>query len=235
MTTSSRIPLALWPALLTLFHGCGATGFFSRLDEGVIEYSLSFPEYDPNGIMSGMLPERTLLTFRDNRQVAELSAGMGLFRTAMVTDDASRTLDYRMSMMGKRITANMRSRDLDVFVADSGMPTIIYTNDMDSIAGYPCRRAVAIFDRIDHPEIELWYTDRIALKDPNWYGPFAEVPGVLLRYEVVQYGMRMRLTAISVKPGNVDETKFAPSQDHDPVEPSVLHHEMAEVLGTFSM
>ncbi len=33
------------------------------------------------------------------------------------------------------------------------------------------------------------------MKDPNWFGPFAEVPGVLLRYEMVQYGIRMRLDA----------------------------------------
>lgn len=235
MIRSTPFPIALVPALLMLFHGCGTTGFFNRLDEGVIEYALTFPDYDPNGIMAGMLPERSQLTFREGRQLAELSAGMGLFRTAMVTDDEHRTLDYRMSMMGKRIAADMKARDLDVFVAESGKPTIIYTNDRDSIAGYPCRRAIAIFDRIDHPEIELWYTDRIDLKEPNWYNPFVEVPGVLLRYEVQHYGLRMRLTAISVKPGKVDAAKFAPSTEHQQVPPEVLHHEMAEVLGTFSM
>jgi hypothetical protein len=52
---------------------------------------------------------------------------------------------------------------------------------------------------------------------------------------MVQYGLRMRLDAVSIKPGKVDDSKFVRQTDHESVEPAVLHHEMTEVLGTFSM
>ena len=87
---------------------------------------------------------------------------------------------------------------------------------------------------IDQPEAEIWYTDAIKVKDPNWYGPYMNIPGMMLRYEIKQYGMRMRLDAISVTPGPVDEKKFAAKTDHDKVSPEVLHHELAEVLSTFT-
>ncbi len=219
----------------TLLAGCGSSFMDGRMDEGVIEYGLTFPDYDPNGIMSGMLPERTTLTFTDNKQVAELSAGMGIFRTSMVTDNTARAMDYHMSMMSRKIVAHMAPRDLELFNADRQKPTIIYTNDTDTIAGHPCRRAIAIFDEIDHPEIELWYTDRIQMKDPNWFGPFAEIPGVLLRYDLIQHGIRMRLEAISITPGPVDATKFMAKGEYLEVPADVLHQELAEVLGTFSM
>ena len=79
---------ALLIALFTgpFLSGCSNQLLQRKLAEGVIEYALSFPDYDPNGIMAGMLPERTTLTFADNNQVAELSAGMGIFRTTMVVD-----------------------------------------------------------------------------------------------------------------------------------------------------
>ena len=96
-------------------------------------------------------------------------------------------------------------------------------------------RAVAIFDGIDQPEIEIWYTDRIELKNPNWFGPFSDIPGVLLRYELVQNGVRMRLNALSVQAGKVDPAKFEVKQDFEKVPPTVLQHELAEVLGTFTM
>jgi|APTNR8051073442_1049403.scaffolds.fasta_scaffold01210_5 hypothetical protein len=218
-----------------LFHGCSSDLLDRRLAQGVIEYALSFPDYDPNGLMAGMLPERTTLTFADDKQVAELSAGMGIFRTTMVMDGVEKDLNYHLSMMSKKMVAHLRPNDLRLFNAEIGRPTIIFTDDRDTIAGYPCRRAVAVFDRIDHPETDLWYTDRIDLKNPNWASPFAEIPGVLLRYDLVQYGMRMRLDAISVTEAEVDLAKFQVKADFDPVQPEVLHHELAEVLGTFSM
>ncbi|MBL7950939.1 MAG: hypothetical protein JNM62_04410 [Flavobacteriales bacterium] len=218
-----------------LMSGCSSSLLDRKVAEGVIEYALSFPDYDPNGIMAGMLPERTTVSFADGKQVAELSAGMGIFRTTMVVDGVKKGLDYHLSMMSKKMVAHLQPRDRSLFNQDSGTPTIIYTNDVDTIAGYPCKRAIAIFDRIDQPETDLWYTDKIELQDPNWFGPFAEIPGVLLRYDLVQHGMRMRLDAISVQPREVDPAKFTVKDEFDQVQPEVLHHELAEVLGTFSM
>lgn len=217
------------------FSGCNSDLLDRRLGEGVIEYALSFPDYDPNGIMAGMLPERTTLSFSDDKQVAELSAGMGIFRTTMVVDGAKKGMDYHLSMMSKKMVAHLQPRDLGLFNQESGKPTIVFTEDLDTIAGYPCKRAIAIFDRIDFPETELWYTDKIELQNPNWFNPFAEIPGVLLRYDIVQHGMRMRLDAISVKPDDVDPSKFKVKEEFEKVQPEVLHHELAEVLGTFSM
>jgi GLPGLI family protein len=229
-------PFAPAIALMIMICGCGSSSFLNnRLEEGVIEYALSFPEYDPNGIMGGMLPERTTLSFNKDMQVAELSAGMGIFRTSMITNNKARAMDYHMSMMSRKIVARMQPRDLELFNTDREKPTIIYTQDTDTIAGYPCRLAIAIFDEIDHPEIELWYTDKIQMKDPNWFGPFSEIPGVLLRYDLIQHGIRMRLDAISITEGPVDPAKFKLKEEYQIVPPTTLHQELAEVLGTFSM
>jgi len=231
-TTKLLIITALAAPMLS---GCGSNLLESKVGEGVIEYALTFPDYDPNGIMAGMLPERTTVSFSDNMQVAELSAGMGIFRTTMVVDGVDKAIDYHLSLMGKKLVAHMLPRDMSVFNEENGTPTILYTQDMDTIAGYPCKRAIAVFNKIDQVEVDLWYTDRIKLKDPNWFGPFAEVPGVLLRYSVVQYGMRMQLDAISVSPGKVDPAKFKVKKEFEKVPAEVLHHELAEVLGTFTM
>jgi hypothetical protein len=229
-------PVLIIATLATpFFSGCSSHLLESRVAEGVIEYTLSFPDYDPNGIMAGMLPEHTTVSFAEGKQVAELSAGMGIFRTTMVVDGEKKGLDYHLSLMSKKMVAHLQPKDRSLFNQDSGTPTIIYTEDRDTIAGYPCKRAIAIFDRIEHPETDLWYTDKIDVQDPNWFSPFAEIPGVLLRYDLVQHGMRMRLDAISVQPGKVDPAKFNVKDEFEKVQPEVLHHELAEVLGTFSM
>ncbi len=230
---SKHLPYSIIAVSIVL-HGCGAGPFGSKLEEGTIEYALSFPDQDPNGLMGGMLPERTTLTFTSEKHVAELSAGMGIFRTAVITDNVAKAMDYHMSMMSRKIVAHLQPRDLENFV-DRERPTIIHTNDLDTIAGFPCRKAIAIFSDISRPEVELWYTDGICVREPNWFGPFAEVPGVLLRYEMIQHGMRMRLDAISVTKGPVDETKFIPKEEYQLVPATTLHNELAEVLDTFKM
>lgn len=226
-------PLAL--SSLLFCSGCGHDLLNRKVSEGSIEYALTFPEYDPNGLMANMLPEKTTMTFAPGKQVAELSAGMGVFRTSMVADNDRKSLDYHLSVMSKRLVSNMGQRDLHIFNDDFQPITILYTDQTDTVAGYPCRKAVAVFPDIDQPEVELWYTDMIDVKDPNWFGPYSEIPGVLLRYEVVQYGMRMRLDATSVVAGPVDPAKFQARADHQAVSPEVLHREFQEVLSTFTM
>lgn len=234
MNPTKNTALVVIP-MAALLNGCQNGLLHPKVTEGVIEYALSFPEYDPNGLMAGMLPEKTTLAFTENRQAAELSAGMGVFRTALIADNEKREGEYRLSVMSKKLVAHLGETDVDVFNKESVAFSILYIDQVDTIAGYPCKKAVAVYEGIDKPEIDLWYTDRIAMENPNWFGPFSEIPGVLLSYEMVQYGMRMRLDATSVVAGPVDPARFKPKDGYTAVSPEVLHHELSEVISTFSL
>jgi GLPGLI family protein len=222
-------------AVLFLGNGCGNVLLQQKLTEGVIEYALTFPEYDPMSLMADMLPERTTLSFNETQQAAELSAGMGVFRTSMVVNNESKSMDYHLSVLSKKLVSHLLEKDVALMNKEEAAMAFIWTDDIDTIAGYPCKKAIAVYDGVDEPEIELWYTDRIQVKDPNWFGPYRNVPGVLLRSTIVQYGMRMHLDAVSITPGPVDPSKFEVKQDHESVPPAVLQHELNEVLGTFSI
>ncbi|MCB0794155.1 MAG: hypothetical protein KDB88_05415 [Flavobacteriales bacterium] len=222
-------------AVAVLGNGCSQVLMRDHISEGIIEYALSFPDYDPNGLMVGMLPERTTLTFGKDKQLAELSAGMGVFRTAIVSDNANQRMDYHLSVLSKKIVAHIQHRDLSTLNKEEPPLVILETTEVDTIAGYPCRKAIAIFASIDAPEIELYYTDRISMRDPNWFSPFSELPGVLLRYEMVQHGMRMRLDAVAVRSQKVDQELFSLKAGYEQVSPEVLDHELGEVLSTFSL
>ena len=231
-----RIQLWYAPAVVAiplLINGCGNSLLHRKIKEGVIEYALTFPDYDPNGLMAGMLPEKTLLYFGDGQQMADLSAGMGVFHTSMMVNTEDQVMNYHMSVMSKKLVSELHPRDLVSFNKESQAFTIVFTNITDTIAGYPCKKAIAVYANIDQPEAELWYTDAIEMETPNWYGPYSEIPGVLLRYEMVQYGMRMQLNATSVTAGPVDPIKFKAKGEYDKVAPEVLHHELEEVLSTF--
>ena len=235
MDQKDTISTAVLLAVALLGNGCGQGLLQEHVAEGVIEYALTFPDYDPDGLMAGMLPEKTTLTFTHERQMAELSAGMGVFRTSIITDNEQKHMDYQLSVLSKKLVTHMAQREVLTFDKEKPAVTFLYSDETDTIAGYPCKKAVALFGSIDRPEIELWYTDRIRIQDPNWFSPFREIPGVLLRYEMIQYGMRMRLEATAVLPGPVEPSKFALKAGYQQVTPEVLHGELEEVLSTFSL
>lgn len=223
--------LAIVPCLLA---GCGH-GFLSNgIDEGEIEYAMSFPDLDPNGLMSGMLPEKTILSFNKEHQSLDLSAGMGVFRTSMVVNTPKKELDYHMSVMGKNLMATLRPWDLQSLNHTVPGISVIYTNAVDTIAGYPCKQAFVVYESIDRPEEEVWYTTAIPMEDPNWYGPFGEIPGVLMRYNLMQNNIRVHMEATRVRACAVDPLKFKDRPDHQQVSPKELYTQLDEVLGTFA-
>jgi len=227
----STTPPAILGTLL-LVSGCGSTLLSSRISEGVIEYGVTFPDMDPEGLMSGMLPDKTVLSFDREHQSMDLSAGMGIFRTSMVVNTPEQVVDYHMSMMGKNLVAILKPRDLLTFDKNPAAMTVIFSEGIDTIAGYPCKKAELVYADMNMPEKVVWYTDQIAMDTPNWYGPFKEIPGVLMRYEFTQNNIRMRLEATSVHAGEVKASKFEVQPDHQVVSPEVLYSQLDEVLGT---
>lgn len=203
-------------------------------NEGIIEYAMAFPDMDPNGLMADMLPEKATLNFSPDQQALDLSAGMGIFKTSMVINNARRVVDYHMSVMGKSLVAELKPRDLTSLNKVRPTLAVIHTAGRDTIAGLPCKQAFLIYDDISIPEVEVWYTEELDLDQPNWYGPFSEIPGVLMRYEVVQHNIRMRLEATAVRLEPVDAKKFSVRSDYQQVAPHVLYEQLDEVLGVFA-
>ena len=228
---SSTLPAIL--GILLLASGCGSSLFSGRVSEGVIEYGVTFPDMDPDGLRAGMLPDKSTLSFVREHQSMDLSAGMGVFRTSMVINTPSKLVDYHMSVMGKNLVAELHPSHLLSFNKTPPTMAVLFPPGTDTIAGYVCKKAVLVYEDIDRPETEVWYTDAIDMDNPNWFSPFSEIPGVLMRYEVVQHNIRMRLEAVSIKSGAVDAATFAVRPDHEGVTPDALYQQLDEVLGTY--
>jgi len=235
MRYHSRVPFIAGLALLVCtLLSCDNTLFEREISEGVIEYKVSFPFYDQESIMAGMLPDKATLEFKEDRFVSQVSSGIA-FRTTLIGNNTERTIDQVLQLLSKRFYTSMTERDVMAF--NSSMPemTLIYTNETDTVAGYKCKKAIAIFNDISRPEIELYYTDDIGLKDPNWHTPYAEIPGVLLRYEMEQYNMRMRLEAISVEKIIIPEERFKIQENFEEVAPERMQYELQQILETFDI
>ena len=234
MRQNQTIPVLSFAIGIMFCTGCGHSFLGGEVSEGVIEYAMTFPDMDPGGLMADMLPEKTTLSFNKEHQSLDLSAGMGVFKTSMVVNTPDKVLDYHMSVMGKNLMAVLKPRDLINLNNTAPTVAVVYTGAVDTIAGYLCKQAYLIYEGLDRPQEEVWYTEAIPMDDPNWFGPYSEIPGVLMRYDLMQHNIRIRFEATCVKSGPVDETKFAVRPGHQQVSPEVLYQQLDEVLGAFS-
>ena len=111
--------------------------------------------------------------------------------------------------------------------------TIIFTPGVDTIAGFRCKEAIAIYNDASKPDMTLYYTDEINMTQPNWCNQFHEIDGVLLAYEIDRYDIRMRFRATSFSEEEVPQSEFDIPLDFSMVTATVLEKEIEETLRTF--
>ena len=76
------------------------------------------------------------------------------------------------------------------------IPDILKVSEFDSIAGTFCEKKIAIFDYLaDGYDVELYETFDVDIKNSNWCNQYTEIDGVLLGYEIKQFGIQARMIA----------------------------------------
>lgn len=110
----------------------------------------------------------------------------------------------------------MELNEKQVFQYIANMPSMRLepTGEKDSVAGFLCDKTIAHFNIDSVPPVILYHTKEIPLKQPNWYTQYKDVDGVLLGYELEQYGMRMKLLAKEVRLEPISEDHFTIDQEY---------------------
>lgn len=210
--------------------------FDRRINEGLIEYEVTFPYLDDsNNMLASLLPEKMLMYFQHDKYTTELATVGGLFKNRFVSSHDDQTLVHQLKVFKKRIEARYNKTAVQHQINSMPQLTIIETNEVDTVAGFPCKKAIGIFDHISLPEMTIYYTDKINIESPNWFTQFSSIEGVLMQYEVEQLGIRMRFRAKSVQSLKVDPKHLLPEPDYEHVSPDQLQVEIQELLNSFNL
>ncbi len=207
--------------------------FDQRISEGVIHYKVSFPYSEESGLMASLLPDEMTMWFKDNIYVTELSAGMGMFKTRFIADSKEHRLTHMLKIMNKKMVLELDSLGTQEFLKDFPAMTVLKAQGMDSIAGAPCQRAVGIYHAPSKRAMNIFYTDRVDIDQPNWCNQFQVLDGVLLYYEMERFGKRMRLEATSIEHKSVDDKVFS-TEGYDPVSKDQMKAKMEEIVKSFN-
>ncbi|MEO0404395.1 MAG: hypothetical protein AAF193_05955, partial [Bacteroidota bacterium] len=70
--------------------------------------------------------------------------------------------------------------------------------------------------------------------NPNWFTQYSEIEGVLLGYEIEQYGMRMKLHARTVEEKEVDADLFTISKQYELISSDKMEVVIDSLMGNMS-
>ena len=230
---TSILPIKAVVALL-LLSGCGqGTDGESGADiinEGKIVYALSYPQFQTDNIFTSMFPKDMTFKFKDNNTKNELKTSMAVFSTSLLANSKERKITHLVRIANKYSGLEMDSVQImkEYGKKPDGM-RITPTDSVKEIAGYLCKHARVTFDNDTSKHFDIFYTNDIGIKDPNWCTPFYEVKGVLMEAQITQFNMDMRMVATSVVAEKYPAEEFTITKEYEPI----TIEEMADIFQSF--
>lgn len=204
--------LAFLVFIIVLGYGCTNKGSGSGISEGIIEYDAE--PVDKAHPMADLAPSKMTVKFKDNRSCVDLSAGMGLFSTSFISDPETHTMIQLVKLLNKKYVHVFDTTELKKENCLGPRMIIEKSNETKMIAKYKCKKATIKFPGNDHASFDVYYTNEIGIREPNWSNPFCEIDGVLMEYQLTRHGMEMHFTARSVTPTDVDDAVFEVPEDY---------------------
>lgn len=182
--------------------------FEKNVDQGIIEYEITYPDLDSSDIMLEMLPDKMVMKFKKDKFKSNMSAGAGLIEMGIMVDGSQRKMYNLVKIFGDRYVLELTGDEVKV-MTDVLPPFQLKSLDEDmKIADADCHKVLLDFGIAKSESYIFYYTNDIQLQDPNWYTPYNEIDGVLLDYRIENYNMHMRLRATKIIPQEINDNEF---------------------------
>jgi GLPGLI family protein len=174
------------------------------IGEGVIEYDAKV--VDKKHPLADLAPTKMSVKFKHNKFLAEMST-MGLFNTSIIIDNDKKTLiqtikvfDIKNATIQDEKSVNEENSEFDL--------QLEATNDTKVIAGYTCRKYLAVMKKDPAKKFEVYFTEELDIKVPNAMGPYHSIPGMLMQYRLKRFGLEMEFTATKIYKEEIQDNAF---------------------------
>lgn len=213
-----------------MFVSCETISFGNKINTGTISYEISYPDIPENSYMLDLYPSEMQTMFKNGKYRTDIIAGMGLFKTSIIFDEDEDYLVHSAKMLTKKMASELTYSQVRSFNPDFNNLDIEFLEETKEIAGYECKSALAKSLQDEGWYFKVYYTEKFGVEDPNRHGPFKDIKGVLMEYEILSYDTRMHFIATKVTTDEFEETELALEDDYKMVEPDILKKEIESIF-----
>lgn len=233
MRITKTFPGLFFTAILFfLVISCNKLISDGRINEGEIEFDVTYPKMSSDNFMIDVLPDKMVITFQEDRYITEITAGMGMFKTNYLSDADNMELTQLVKLLNKKHKLTLNQDGVKEMLEKSPRYAIEFTNETKEIAGYHCKKANITTSK--NESFSVFYTEDINIKTPNWATPYHEIDGVLLEYQMEKYDLCMRFTATSVTAVEVEDEVFENFQDYEEISEQEMDEKLSEIFNSFN-
>lgn len=200
-------------SVLVMLWGCKSFTT-SKISEGTIEYAVSYPPGKEDNFMASMLPTIIKYNFKNNEASVDLAISMGIVSTSLIANLNKKEVTQTLSIMGKKFATKLDSNQVEKMIQREPESKIVFLDKTKKIAGYNCKSARVDFLSDTISDFEIYYTEDINIKEPNWSSPFRNIKGVLMEFHIKKYGVEMILTAKNVLKNEIKDGHFDLTPDY---------------------
>jgi GLPGLI family protein len=194
-------------ALVSLFTwaGCGPAVDKGFISEGAISFNAEV--MDTDNPMASYAPSKMVIKFKNNKSSLEMSAGMGALTTSFISNPETKTFIQLIKLLGTKYVVVQNEDEIkkenELFNIE-----VIPTKITKMIAGYKCKKATIHYKGGDPLDYDIYYTEGLNIKQPNFANPYFKIDGVLMEFQMKKFGLEMKFTATAVTKQEVDDATF---------------------------
>lgn len=200
----NKIGLCTFSVLVIWALSCTNNADKKQIDEGIIEYKISYPAISKDDIMLEFLPNKMEFLFKNGSYRNNIVAGMGLFSTSFINNKENNSITQTVKLLNIKYVSTLSPEDL-VKDPDFQNLDIKFVEGEKIIAGYKCKIAEVTIHADSTWTYRTYYTNEISIKEPNKHTPFEAIDGVLMDYQLVKYNTLLHFTATEVIPKEINE------------------------------
>lgn len=217
-------------AIALFFSACDNIAFQNGIDEGKIEYDITYPNIPEDNVMLDLMPKNMRTTFVDNNYRSDIIAGMGIFKTSIIASAGEDKLVHSIKMLKTKYASELTSDDFKKFSPKFNQIEVKLNDETKEIAGYHCKAADIKVLGDSTWTFKVFYTDEIKIKNSNIHTPFKDINGVLMEYQLLSNNIVMHFTATKVIQEEIDISEVKLEDGYEMVEPMKLKSEIEKLF-----
>jgi len=180
------------------------------ISEGVITFDAEV--INKNHPFAGLAPSEMTTYFKKNHFHSEMST-MGIFVSKFITNPDNKTFISMVRLFDVKNALIENEKAINEELALYELE-LIETDESKIIAGYNCKKVIAVKKNQPNEKFEVFYTNELDIENPNFSTPYEKIDGVVMKFRLKKLDLEMEFTANSVKKETVDQQLFELPKDY---------------------
>jgi len=185
-----------------------------KIHEGLIKYDIEYLDDSLQNFMANFLPTKMTIRFKNNNTINKIESLSGMLSFSQITDNKHNKNITLVKLFHNKYKYIEKIGDSSIFFKNLPNINIFNTEETKNIAGYDCIKAEITCSDTTMKPFYVYYTKDIKINRVNAHTPYKDIDGVLLRFELIWYGIKMRFTASDIIKTKISKNEYKISDEY---------------------